>query len=240
MYKPVLGPAVALLAAAATLTAPGCAQTPSPGEVVDAVLQAYGGRDTLQNVEALRLEGTIVTAMGGRHGHFIRIVEGRHRLKVMLHYADHVEIRVVDGQQGWNGATPQTLRAASGPMLAAMQLQASRSWLPWIMDEMRDSLSVERADSTVVVMSGGLAPGLSLRFWVDASTHRVLRTESDMNVNGMKMEFATDYGAFHRVSGVLVPFREESFAAGTHTASLTVERAVVNPPAEQRKLPMGG
>ena len=60
-----------------------------------------------------------------------------------------------------------------------------------------------------------------------------------MDVGGMKMEFATDYGDFRPVSGVLVPFREESFAAGQHTASLAVDTVFVNPTEGQRKLPMG-
>lgn len=239
MHKPTFGSALALLVSAATLAAPACAQTPDPGKVIDAVLEAYGGTRVLKGVEALRLEGTIVTAMQGQRGRFIRIVEGPHDLKVLLHYPDHVEIRVVDGARGWNGDTPETLKPASGPMLAAMELQASRSWVPWILEDMRDSLRVERADARVVVMSGGLAPGLALRFYVDARTHHVLRTESDMDTDGMKMQFATDYGDFHRVSGVLVPYVEVSFAGGTHTASLTVEKARINPPTQDRKLPLG-
>lgn len=242
MIKPALGPVVAILATAATLAAPAApagAQTPDPGQVVDAVLDAYGGASVLKSVEALRLEGTIVTAMQGQQGRFIRIVDGPHSLKVLLHYPARVEIRVVDGDQGWNGSTPQDLEQASGPLLASMQLQASRSWVPWILDDLRDSLKVERSDSTVVVLSGPIAQGLALRFWVDAHNHHVLRTESDMNTAGMKMTFATDYGDFHEVSGVLVPFHEESFAAGTHTASLEADTAFINPPAAQRKLPMG-
>jgi hypothetical protein len=239
MFKPVFAPAAALFATAAALTPPACAQTPQPGQVVDAVYQAYGGRDLLSGVQALRLEGTVVTAMGGQRGRFIRIVEGHESLKVLLHYPDHVEIRLVDGQKGWNGNTPQSLHAASGAMLAAMQLQASRSWVPWILGKMRDSLRVERADTGVVVMAGGLAPGLALRFWVDAHTHRVLRTESDMDAGGMKMTFATDYGDFRKVSGVLVAFHEENFAAGQHTASMEADTVSINPPADRRKLPMG-
>jgi hypothetical protein len=240
MYTSSFGPTSALLAAATLVAAPACAQTPDPGAVVDAVLEAYGGSPALQDVEAVRLEGTIVTATQGEHGSFVRIVEGQDRLKVLLHYPGRVEIRVVDGADGWNGPSPESLVAAEGPALAAMRLQASRSWIPWILDDMRDSLAVERADADVVVMSGRLAPGLALRFFVDARTHRVLRSESDMDAGGMQMKFATDYGDFRQVSGVLFPFREESFAADTHTASLSVERVVLNPPDAQRKLPMGG
>ncbi|MCG6955548.1 MAG: hypothetical protein LJF04_06105 [Gemmatimonadetes bacterium] len=228
------------LAVVLLVVAPGCGQPRDPGSVVDAVFDAYGGRDLLAGIEAVRLEGTIVTATQGGHGSFIRIVEGPDHLKVLLHYPRHVEIRIVEGDEGWSGGSPQTLAAASGPMLAAMQLQASRSWVPWILDEMRDSLEVERADSAVVVMSGPLRPGLVLRFYVDVHSHHVLRTESDMTTGGMQMEFATDYGDFRTVSGLLVPFREESFASDTHTASLIVDTVLVNPPQQQRKLPLGG
>lgn len=238
MDKLALGRLAVLLAGVATLAIPARAQTPDPGSVVDAVLQAYGGARVLKGVQALRLEGTIIASRQGQGGRFIRIVEGPHSLKVLLHYADHVEIRVLDGDRGWSGDSPQTLRAASGPMLAAMELESARSWVPWILDDMRDSLKVERADANVVVLSGGLVPGLALRVYVDARSHRVLRTESEMDIPQMKMEFATDYGDFHRVSGVLVPFREVSFENGVHVASLSVERARINPPAADLKLPL--
>lgn len=240
MRSPVVDLFSTLLAATILVAAPACAQAPTPSSVVDAVFEAYGGRAVLSGIDAIRLEGTIVTATQGEHGSFVRIVEGEDNLKVLLHYPRRVEIRIVEGDEGWNGGSPQTLAAAAGPMLAAMQLQASRSWVPWILDEMRDSLQVERADTSVLVMSGSLKPGLTLRFYVDTHSHRVLRTESDMSMGGMSIEFATDYGDFRTISGVLVPFREESFASDTHTASLMVNKVLLNPSDSQRKLPMGG
>ncbi len=220
--------------------APALAQDPDAGSVVDQVLAAYGGADALRATHALRLEGSIVTHAGAEvHGSFVRIDEGGSGLKVLLHYPDHAEIRVVDGDEGWHGSSPTSLAPAQGPMLAAMQLQAARSWVPWILVDLRDRLQVERSDDTVTVLGADLKRGLHLRFFVDASSHRVLRTESEMAMASMSMVFASDYGDFQQVGGILLPFREESFASGTHTATLSVEKAIPNPPDDQRKLPTG-
>jgi hypothetical protein len=220
--------------------APAAAQTPDPTDVVDQVIAAYGGRDALERIEAVRLEGTIVTHPGEAHGSFIRIGQGRDTLKVLLHYPNRVEIRIVDGEEGYNGSTPGSLTPAGGPMLAAMQLQAARSWVPWVLDELRDRLEMERGSPDLMVLAGDLKPGLRLRFFVEGASHHVLRTESVMSMASMSMVFATDYGDFREVEGILVPFREESFASGTHTASLVVNEAIPNPPLDQRRLPMGG
>lgn len=226
--------------AAGTADARGTAATAAAAAIVAQVMDAYGGRDALAGVEALRLDGTIVTHPAEAHGSFIRIVEGGDSLKVLLHYPQRVEIRIVDGDDGYNGSTPQSLSPASGPMLAAMQLQAARSWVPWILDAMEDRLEVERTDPDLTVLAGDLRDGLRLRFFIEGASHHVLRTESEMSTGGMSMVFATDYGDFREVDGILVPYVEESFASGTHTASLVVEQAEINPPEDQRRLPMGG
>lgn len=229
--------ASALALAAGLVSARVSAQ--DAGAVVDAVVQAYGGSRAVDAVDALRLEGGIVTHPGEAQGSFIRIGEGPDRLKVLLHYPDRVEIRIVDEDEGLNGSSPETLGRASGPMLDAMHLQAARSWVPWILQDMRDRLVVERDDAGVVVLAGDVAPGLRLRFFVRTESHHVTRTESEMAMGPMSMVFATDYGDFRSVSGVLVAFSEESWASGTHTASLSVSHAVLNPPPDQRLLPTG-
>lgn len=226
--------------AVAAVSTPVSAQSPDPGAVVDQVMAAYGGAEALSGIEALRLEGTIVTHPAQAHGSFVRISQGRDTLKVLLHYPHRVEIRIVDGDRGYNGSSPGSLTPAEGPMLAAMQLQAARSWVPWILNELRDGLEVERDSPDLMVLAGDLAPGLRLRFFVEGASHHVLRTESVMAMGSMSMVFATDYGDFRTVDGVLVPFHEESFASGTHTASLIVAEALPNPPPDQRRIPMGG
>lgn len=219
---------------------PAAAQAPTPAAVVAQVVEAYGGAEALRATEALRLEGAIITHPAEEHGSFVRIDEGGDKLKVLLHYPARVEIRVVEGDEGWNGSSPSNLSPAQGPMLAAMQLQAARSWVPWILVELKGQLEVESTDNGMVVLTAALQEGQRLRFYVDATSHRVLRTESEMSMGSMSMVFASDYGDFRQVGGILVPFREESFASGTHTATLQVEEAIPNPPANQRKLPVAG
>jgi hypothetical protein len=213
MARPTLAVA-SLLLVGAVATAPARAQTLTADAVVGAVIDAYGGRDVLGDVEALRLEGTIVTATQGEHGNFVRVSEGQGHLKVLLHYPQRVEIRVVEGTDGWSGGSPQTLAAAKGPMLAAMQLQAARSWVPWILDEMRDRLTIERTDSALVVMSGGLKPGLALRFYV---RHRLRRLPSGVRGAGAlprrELRVGHAHGLPHRGQGPAQPAGRAAQAA---------------------------
>jgi hypothetical protein len=218
-------------------SANAAAQSADVSGLVDEVMEAYGGRATLDAVEAIRLEGSIQAHTRQARGSFVRVTEGQDRLKVLLHYPSSVEIRIIEGNEGWRGPSPDRLAPANGPLLGSMKLQAARSNVPWIMDAMRDRLTVERSDDRLTVLSGEIQSGLTLRFFIDNTYHHVLRSESELAAGPMNVAFATDYGDFREVDGVAVPFREESFASGMHTATLLIQRAVVNPDDAGRRLP---
>ena len=48
------------------------------------------------------------------------------------------------------------------------------------------------------------------------------------------VKFRTDYGQFRRVNGLLVAFREDTWASGVHTATKLVQTVVQNPATDLR------
>lgn len=202
------------------------------------LVDAYGGRAALERVKAYRMEGRIVAAQAGREGPMTRSFQRAGKLRVELRYPDQTETRIVRGEQGWRGVGTD-VRAAQGMMLDAMVMQAARSDLPLFLlahlDSVRVIDSIERDSLRLDGLEASFGAGRSLRAYVDPATHRVLMSQSVLKTESGAMEFETNYSDFRNVGQVWFAFREDNFASGTATGTMTIEKVTINPifkPAE--------
>ncbi len=239
-------PFLALIAAAA-LALPA---TPSPAAPkadpkvrarIARILEAYGGRAKLEAVKAYRIEGTVFSTMRHEEVPTTRVFARPDRFKSLLDYPEGIEARIVDGRRGWRMNHGAPLREAEGPMLLAMELQAARSDLPWLLAEREaDAREIEsrREDGeTLPGLEIVLREGLVLRVWTHPRTHLVLVSQGSLRTGGAFTQFENYFSDFRDVDGVKFPFREENFASGAQTGVTTVKRVALNPklgPAEFR------
>jgi len=205
---------LALVAALSLVSGP----VPESAEILlERSLEAYGGRAALERFPAMVQEGVVTSAMRGP-GRLTRIFERRRRLRVSIAYGGEAgELRVLDGDRGWRDGEEVT----GGPAYLAMVLQAARLDLPLVLLAGRKKLSdegtVQREGAKLRVLSVPLGEGLSLHAEIEPSSGEVRRVVTRMAAGGMEVEFATEFGDFRKVSGVLVPFRETNFAQGRRT-----------------------
>ena len=226
---------VCLACAPFAVAAHAAAGTTTADTVVDAVLQAYGGKAALDNIKAYRMEGTVTSVMRGS-GALVRTFARSDRLKITLDYPNHPETRILDGGKGWRSDDKGNMGAVDGFLLASMVLQAARSDLPWLLDERRATIKL------LAPMDGGrlqgleipLGGGLSLTVYADTATGRIVRSSGVLDVPGMKTNFATDYSDFRTVDGVLFSFREANFASNQSTGDTVITRVTVNPALSEK------
>lgn len=239
-------PLAALLVAAA-LALPA---TPSPAAPkadpkvrarIARILEAYGGRAKLEAVKAYRIEGTVFSAMRHEEVPTTRVFARPDRFKALIDYPEGIEARIVDGRRGWRMNHGAPLREAEGPMLLAMELQAARCDLPWLLAERgaeAHEIESRREDGeTLPGLEMVLREGLVLRVWTHPRTHLVLVSQGALRTGGAFTHFENYFSDFRDVEGVKFPFREENFASGAQTGVTTVTRVIVNPklgPAEFR------
>ncbi|HVP69058.1 MAG TPA: hypothetical protein VMT17_17545 [Anaeromyxobacteraceae bacterium] len=209
----------ALLAAVAVAAGSG---TPvGASELVRRCVEAYGGRPALERFPAMVQEGVVKSGRRG-DGRLTRIFERRRRLRVSIAYADGPgELRVLDGSRGWRDGEEVT----GGPAYLAMVLQAARLDLPLVLLSLpvADEGTVERGGATLRALSVPLGEGLSLTAEIDPRSGEVRRVVTRMAGPMGAVEFATEFGDFRKVSGVLVPFRETTFAQGQRTGETVLE-----------------
>ena len=200
------------------------------GPLIERVLEAYGGRERLEQVHSYRFEASMHALVRDQQAAVERSARWPGLLEVVIHYPDQVEIRRLSEGRGWRGPNRQALEEVQGPMLNSMRTQAIRASLPWVLAQLEDR--VELIDTTEESYLLGLRLGgdAAVRFWIETATDRVVRTEAIVDAGQAVMIFATDFSDFRDVDGVLFPFHEETWAQGTHTASVDVTLVEWNPP----------
>lgn len=234
--------ALAIVACASPAHRAAAAPAPAPAPeapnarvraLIDRVTTAYGGRTALEKVRAYRVEGSVFSTMRHSDAPTIRVFARPAQLKVLIDYASGAEARLVDGANGWRNEAGGSLEPVTGPMYAAMVLQAARAGVPWVLYEHADEAtftdSLTQEDVRCVGIQLPLGEGLVLRAWIDPATHHVVRSQGLLDHGGMRTHFETVYSDFRAVDGVTFAFREENYASGRQTGLTTITKVVVNP-----------
>jgi hypothetical protein len=68
-----------------------------------------------------------------------------------------------------------------------------------------------------------------MRYWVDEDSSRVTHVESTLDLGAGQAVFATAYGDYREIDGVLFPFSETNYASGRHVADTRIDRLILDP-----------
>lgn len=206
------------------------------GAIIDKIIAAYGGAPVLA-VRSYRMEAVLQARARRETGEVIRIAEGRRRLKVLIRYPKTMEVRVLDGERAWRGASPRHLTLAQGLPRSAMVLQAARADLPWILEELKSKVRVTKTKDGSLTLAVPIDERMVLRVKVDPKTHRIVRSEGAVRMGSTEVTFETEYSDFRTVDHVLFPFQEENYASGMHIGTTKVKRIRFNPSGGALDLP---
>lgn len=196
--------------------------TIEPAQIIENIVQAYGGHAALQRVKAVKHTGTIQSYRLQKTGSLQRLFVRPDRLRVELDYPDGPrEQRITTPAGAWRDGRP-----ATAPMHMAMQLQAARFRLPLILTEKKVTVQGEQDGRLQLGIT--LSPTTSLEVSVDPQSWRIVRSVGLMALSGMNMAFTADYSDFRMVDGVLFAFREDLTAMGRPTGIAVLERIELN------------
>ncbi|MBI5444970.1 MAG: hypothetical protein HY900_27640 [Deltaproteobacteria bacterium] len=225
----------ALLVLLTTLLVAGAipARASEPSDLVDRVVEAYGGTAALERLGTFRAEGEIQATIQGTAGTFRRDYQRPDRLRVEIRYPTASEVRILDGEKGWRG-DERVLRRVDGLPKVAMMYQLVRSALPeclvWRRSALQDLGSKAREDAEYRVLRLPWSNELAVTFWIHPKTYRVVWVEGSLQLGQSRGSFATKYGNFHEVDGVVFPFLEENFVGEQRTGVTKVHAVIFGPP----------
>jgi hypothetical protein len=190
------------------------------GPLVEKVADAYGGRERLEKLAAIRETGTVTAASQvGSSGPIVRTFARPARLRIQVGQPEHPrEVRVLDGAKGWRNG-----QAVTGMSYEAMLLQAIRLDLPFqLLTRQAKVVEKEPIDfqgKHLRVLELPLEHDLSVTAGIEPETGHILFSKGTTASGAMgRMTFETQYDDFHTVDGLLFAFKETNLAGGAKTA----------------------
>jgi len=201
-------------------------------ETLASVIDAYGGAEAVGKLKSFRVKAHIVAQVRKKLGSTRRDFVFPDKFRADIDYPDSSEIRILDAEEGWRGDKNQ-LKNAQGPLKTSMVYQMLRSTIPLVFSIHRDKLQDKgkriRNGKQCRLILLNWSDELEVVYFVDSSDKLIRRVEGSIKVGGGAMRFATDYGAFKNVDGVMFPFAEENYASSRHTGSTRVQAIIFNP-----------
>jgi len=184
------------------------------GDLVDKIVNAYGGAAAWEKVESYHETGVVVPKMGGDKGELDRVWRRPNSLRVEIRYPHKTELRDLRGDEGTINGKP-----AEAMFLQAMRLQQARLSLPLLLVQKRSVLKVVDASHIEVPLDHDM----TLTVEVDGSG-RIVKTIG----KATGIEFSTTYSDFKTVNGLLFAFREENTAQGMGTGDNEIGKVEIN------------
>jgi len=202
----------------AALLLPPAALASDLGALVDRVIDAHGGAAAWGKVTRIEATGKVTPAMRSGTGAMTRTWSGANNLRVEIAYADKTEVRVLENGKGTNNG-----RESNAMELSAMRLQAARLALPRLLAEKKSSLRDLGTKDGIQSVEIPVDAGLTVTVDIDPATARIVRSVGRAG----EMAFATAYGDYRKVNGLLVAFHEENSAMGMKTADIDLDKVEI-------------
>lgn len=202
------------------------------GNLVEKIIQAYGGREALSDVAALRAEGTIETFMPEDHGSYVYLLKRDGRLLVDIRYTNRSEKRILDGNKGYRG-TDEEVEAVSGPAFLAMIYQYDQLDLPYGLLGNTFRVSYVKKDllrgRDVDIMMLTDRSGNEIEIAVDRETHFIVKTSATFTMGEGKAVLSSEFTDFRKIGGIVFPFTIVNYADQFKISNTTIAKYTVNP-----------
>ncbi len=201
--------------------------------LIQKIIVAYGGKAVLEKVHSLTEQAVLESpAIGGPVSYTVDLRDDR-RLRVEKRGAGYLELRLLNGSQGYYQSTGSAPVAVSGARLLAMIYQYKEAMMPRLL--LTSSFTV--ADGGPAEVNGEPvrlllltdAEGPPIRLSVDGKTGRILKSAGVFSMGDAQTELASEFHDFRTVDGRLLPFRIVNWAGGQRIGEVRVREYRVNP-----------
>ena len=232
MIKKLLRLMVAVLAAF-SLPVAALEQDAPARDLVEKIVQAYGGAQQIERLTALSAEGEIDAFARGTQGSYKRFFQRPRLLRVETSYPGMSETRVLNGQLAWRVNDREVIKGDTGPSRQAMIYQYKQLDLPFGLLKGLYNLRYAGEEAVGSLLTQALEvwddEGPAMRINVDNTAHYIVKVTGVLQSGEKTMSLAAEFSDFRLIDGTPLPFHINHFAAGIAISETVITRYALNP-----------
>jgi hypothetical protein len=208
-------------------------KVPEVQTLISHVVEAYGGKDTIERIKSVYAEGEIEAFMRRDAGTYIRYLERSRKLRVDIRYGRSSEHRILQGEKGWRVSGEGSPIAVSGHRYLSMVYQYKELTLPYGLllglYRVEDEGEAELNSASVRVLRLSDSEGPPMKIYVDVNRFYIVKVTGSFTVNGIETDLSAEFSDFRKIQGMPFPFKITNFGGGQKIGETLMRKYIVNP-----------
>ncbi len=187
-------------------------------DLVSRVVEAYGGREKLQNMQSVYGEGEIKAFVSGKRGSSVTYLARDRKLRVETLFKGSSEVEILNGERGWRTAKNGALQRVDGIRYLGMIYQFKHLYLPYGL--MKGTYRIKDAGwemfrgMAVRILDLSDDEGPPMKVFIDTETYRIVKVIGYFTIDDSEATLTIVFGDFKTVDGVPFPFRMTDYGNG--------------------------
>ena len=201
-------------------------------DLIEAVLEAHGGRKALQAVHTLKVVGRLTDSLRDAQG--TSTIYFQHPDKL---YSEHTftkgqEVRIVNGPSGWI-KTGEVFEPVPPDVVLVMGYSLITYRLPLELATRHGDLAhlgqFERGGTRFDVLELTYSEAIKVRVFLESESKRIAQVAGYINVGGQTVVLSRVLDDYRKVAGLAYPFHQRYYSGRTLIAEKWVEDVEANP-----------
>ncbi len=203
-------------------------------DVLAKMIEAQGGRKTLEAIKDTTISGTMEIIQMGINGSLTMYLKEPNKMRMDMEFMGMVITQAYDGETAWM-INPQTMQAEQVPENIAREIKRQALGNDallnpekyGIMYEFKGTEKIEAKD--YLVLEQTMSDGHKLTHYLDPTTHLVYKTKGiTLNQAGVEVMGETVFSDYRKVNGTVVAHSMTISQDGQEYVRMTVTKVTFN------------
>ena len=205
---------------------------PDVTTLISKIVEAYGGKETIESTKTVYAKGKIKALMRGDKGEYIIYFKRDRKLRLEILYSRSSEIRILNGSRGWRGTSKGPLPEVRNNRYLAMVFQYKRLDLPYGL--LTNSYKIKRAGSDVIngknvrVLELADNEGPQMKIYIDSENFHIVKISGFFEMKTLTAELSAEYSDFKVIDGAPFPYKIINYASGHKVGETIIEEYSLN------------
>ena len=201
--------------------------------IVNKVINAYGGKDSIEGIHSVHAKGKIEAFMLRDHGTYEFYFIRGGKLRVETKYERSYEVRILNAERGYRSTDTLRFEEVYGPRFLSMVYQYKH--LNILHDLITDAYQIRSLGQSktsvdnIEVFRLNDKEGTVMDVSVDKQTSFIVKVAAYFKAENKQIDLSAEFSDFRKVGDAVFPFRITNYAGGLKIAQTVIDNYCLNP-----------